>query len=136
MDWKRFAVAFVVVFVLTTVASFVIHGMMLHNDYGQLPNLLRTETDANQHFGYLLGAFAVFSFAFVFVWGAWVPRYSSPLRAGLFYGMVMWLVESVNHYLVNFAVMPWPWEVVKRQISYEFVWLAALGVVVAAVYRK
>lgn len=136
MDGKRFALAFVVVFVLTAVASFLIHGMMLRPDYAQFPNLLRSEADANQHMVYLLAAFAVFALAFVFVWAAWVPRYSSPIRAGLFYGIVMWLVESVNHYLINFAVQPWTAEVVKKQVGYEFVWMAVLGMVLGAVYRK
>jgi hypothetical protein len=136
MDVKRFAVAFVVVLVLTAVASFVIHGTLLHPDYAQLPNLLRTEADSNAHAGWLLLAFAVFAFAFVFVWAAWAPRYSSPVRAGLFYGMVMWLVESVNHYLINYAVQPWPAELVTKQMGYEFVWLAVMGMVLGAVYRK
>lgn len=136
MDGKRFILAFVVVFVFTAAASFVIHGLMLHPDYAQFPNLLRTETDANQHMVYLLAAFAVFALAFVLVWSLWVPRYSSPVRAGLFYGIVMWLVESVNHYLINYAVSPWSGDVVVKQMGYEFVWMVVLGMVLGAVYRK
>jgi len=136
MNWKRFVPAFVAVFVLTAIASFVIHGMLLHADYSQYPNLLRTETDANQHAVFLLAAFAVFAFAFVLVWAVWVPAYSSPLRAGLFYGMVMWLVESVNHYFINYAVQPWQGDLVVKQMGYEFVWMAAAGMATALIYRK
>ena len=136
MDWKRFAVAFVLMFVLTAAASYVIHGMLLHADYTHFPNLLRTVDDANRHFVYLLAAFAVFSLAFVLVWAFWVPKYASPVRAGLFYGIVMWLVESVNHYLINYAVQPWSADVVGKQVGYEFVWLAIMGMVLGAVFRK
>ncbi|HVP42288.1 MAG TPA: hypothetical protein VMS96_02590 [Terriglobales bacterium] len=136
MDWKRSGVAFLLMFVLTAVASYVIHGMLLHPDYSHFPSLLRTVEDANRHFVYLLAAFAVFSLAFVLVWALWVPKYSSPVRAGLFYGIVMWLVESANHYLINYAVQPWPADVVGKQVGYEFVWLAIMGMVLGAVYRK
>lgn len=136
MDGKRFVVAFVVVFLVTAVANFVIHGVLLHPRYAQFPTLLRGETDASHHAVFLLVAFAAFSLAFVLIWGLWAPAYSSPVRAGLFYGALMWLVGTVNHYAVNYAVQPWPGDLVLDQIGYEFVWMAVVGMALGAVYRK
>jgi len=136
MNGKRFLLGFVAVFTVTAVANFVIHGVLLQSIYAQFPTLLRGETDAKQHAAFLLLAFVVFALAFVLVWALWAPRYSSPVRAGLFYGAVMWLIASVHHYSINYAVQPWPGDVVSQQIGYEFVWMALAGMVLGAVYRK
>jgi len=136
MNWKRFLVAFVVVLVVTAAANFVIHGSLLHEDYARYPNLLRPEADANAHAPFLLLAFAAFALGFTLIWGLWMPPYSSPVRAGVFYGAVVWLIASVSRYFVYYAVQPWGMEVIRRQIGYELVWLVVTGAVLGLVYRK
>ena len=41
----RFWISVVVMSVLCLANGFVVHGLLLHGDHSQLPNLLRTETD-------------------------------------------------------------------------------------------
>ena len=38
----KFFLGWVAVFVVWMAGSFVVHGVLLHDDYGRLPNLMRT----------------------------------------------------------------------------------------------
>ena len=46
---KKFFIAWIVVFVAWMAGSFVVHGVLLHDDYLRLPNLFRTEADAQRY---------------------------------------------------------------------------------------
>lgn len=50
----RFWISVVVMSVLSLMIGFVAHGVLLHGDYAQLPSLLRTETEAQGYFGWML----------------------------------------------------------------------------------
>jgi hypothetical protein len=53
---KKFAIAWIVVFVVWMLGSFVVHGSLLHADYSALPNLMRTEEDAQKYFPLMIVA--------------------------------------------------------------------------------
>jgi len=135
MNWKSFALAFVVVLVLNAVSSFLIHAMLLRGDYAKFPNLLRTQDDANAHFPYMLLNFLVFSLALVWMYAHGVE--AKPwLGQGLRFGLAVWGLTSLPWYLTYYAVQPWPGSVVVKQIGYELVQKVLLGLAAAALYRK
>jgi hypothetical protein len=135
MNWKKYAVAFVAVLVLTAVGSFLIHGMLLQPDYSQLPNLLRTQEDAAPYFPYMLLNFLVFSLAFTWIYAQGVEE--KPWAGqGIRFGLAVWLLNSVSGFLTYYAVQPWPGGTVARQIGLELPWMLALGLAAAALYRK
>ena len=135
MNWKRFALALVVVLILNNIAGFVIHGMLLQADYAQYPNLLRTQEDANAHFQWMLLNFLVFSVAFVWIYANGVE--DKPwVGQGLRFGVAVWLLTSVANFLTYYAVQPWGGEVVVKQILYELPRALVLGLAAAAIYRK
>jgi len=47
---KKFIIAWIVIFIAWFLGSFVVHGLLLHSDYLQLPNLFRTEADGHDYF--------------------------------------------------------------------------------------
>ena len=135
MNWKKFAIALVVVFVLDAGFGFLIHGVLLNADYAQYPNLLRTQDDANAHFPFMLLNFLFFSLAFVWIYAHGVE--DKPwIGQGIRFGLAVWLLTSVSTYLTYYAVQPWSGGIVAKQIGYELVRALVLGLVAAALYRK
>ena len=47
---KKFFIAWIVIFVAWMAGSFVVHGVLLHDDYAKLSGLFRAETDAQAYF--------------------------------------------------------------------------------------
>jgi hypothetical protein len=135
MNWKKYALAFVVVLVLKTVLGFVIHGVLLNADYAQFPNLLRTQEDANAHFPYMLLNFVAFSLGFVWIYAHGLEE-KPWFGQGIRFGLAVWLLASVSTFLTYYAVQPWPGALVGKQIGYELIEMLLLGIAAAVLYRK
>lgn len=131
---KKFVVAWVVAFVLMLAGGFLFHGMLLHDDYARLPNLLRTEADSQNYFHWMLLGNAAFAFAFVWIYRRGVER-KPWLAQGLRFGLLVWLLAFVSAYLTYYAVQPWPGMVVVKQLVYDGIKVLVMAVAVAAVYR-
>jgi len=114
---KKMGLTVIVVFVVFTVLSFAIHGVLLQPLYQQTPQLLRAAHDAQSHLPFMLLGFLIFSIAFVWIYARGVE--AKPwLGQGLRYGLAMWLVASVSRYLIYFAIQPWPGRVLPRMIPH------------------
>jgi Protein of unknown function (DUF1761) len=135
MTWKRTSLAFVLIFVLTAVTNFLIHGMLLQGVYQQSAGLMREPQDGQSHAPFLLVAFFVFSIAFVWLYpqstssGSWMMH-------GLRYGVAVWLIATVSRYFIYYAIQPWPFSTVLLQLGYELVATLLLGVVLAFVASR
>ena len=58
---KKFFIAWGVLFVAWFCGSFVVHGVLLHDDYMRLPNLFRPEADAQRYFPLMILAHVILS---------------------------------------------------------------------------
>lgn len=131
---KKFIIAWVLIFVVWFLGSFVIHGVMLHSNYAQLPNLFRADTDAQKYFPLMILAHVILSGALVWIYarGAeakpWVAQ-------GVRFGIAVALLTAVPTYMIYFVVQPMPGDLVIKQIVYEGVLMVILGMIVAWVYR-
>src|SRR5258708_19988659 len=61
---KKLALAWLVVFIAWFLGSFVVHGVLLHDDYKSLSNLFRPEAEAQQNFPLMILAHILMSAAF------------------------------------------------------------------------
>ncbi len=131
---KRFFIAWVAAFVVWMAGSFVVHGLLLHPDYLQLPNLFRTDADSQQYFPLMILAHVVMAAAFVWIYarGAEAKPW---LGQGLRYGVAVALLTVVPTYVIYLAVQPMPAALVAKQIVFDGIVLLILGAVVAFVYR-
>src|SRR5262245_49463936 len=83
---KKFFVAWVVIFVVWMAGSFIIHGVLLHDDYLRLPNLMRPEAEAQKYFGLLVLAHIFMAGAFAWIYARGLepkPWLGQGLRFGL-----------------------------------------------------
>jgi hypothetical protein len=135
MSLKKTILAFVTILILTALANFVIHAVLLQGVYQQNANLMRTPQDGQTHAPLLLVGFLFFALAFVWLYphastgGAW------PMQ-GFRYGVAIWLLAAVSRYFIYYAIQPWPIHTVLLQIGYEFVMMLVLGEALAFVASR
>jgi hypothetical protein len=131
---KRFFIAWVAAFVVWMAGSFVVHGLLLHPEYLQLPKLFRSDADSQQYFPLMILAHVVMAAAFVWIYarGAEAKPW---LGQGLRYGVAVALLTVVPTYVIYLAVQPMPAALVAKQIVFDGIVLLLLGAVVAFVYR-
>lgn len=132
---KKFFIAWVAIFVVWMCGSFIVHGVLLHDDYAKLPNMFRSETDSQQFFPFMILAHVIMSGAFVWVYARGVE--AKPwLGQGIRFGLVIALLAVVPTYLIYYAVQPMPGMLVVKQTVLDGVLLLVLGAVVAFLSRN
>jgi hypothetical protein len=131
---KKFIIAWIVLFVAWLLGDFVVHGVLLHADYMQLPNLYRTEADQQQYFPLMILAHVILSGALVWIYarGAEAKPW---IAQGVRFGVAVALLTAVPTYMVYFVVQPMPGDVVIKQILCEGVLMVILGTIIACLYR-
>jgi hypothetical protein len=130
----KFLVGWVVVFVVWMAGSFVVHGMLLHDDYGKLPNLFRAEADSQQHFPLMILAHVIMAGAFVWIYSRGVE--GKPwLAQGVRFGVAVALLAVVPTYTIYYVVQPMPGALVVKQIVFDGILLVILGAVAALLHR-
>jgi len=114
--------------------SFVVHGVLLHDDYARLSNLFRTEADSRQHFGWMILAHVIMSGAFVWIYSRGVD--AAPwLGQGVRYGLAIALLTAVPTYMIYYVVQPMPGDTVVKQIVFDGILTVLLGLVAAFCYK-
>jgi hypothetical protein len=132
---KKFLIAWLVIFVAWMVGSFVVHAMLLHNDYMQLPSLFRPEADAQQYFPLMILAHVILAGALVWIYAQGVQ--DRPwLAQGVRFGIAVALLTTVPTYMIYYVVQPMPGMVVLKQIVFDGILMVILGSIVAALYRE
>ena len=130
----KFFLAWVVTFVVMMAGGFVVHGTLLHDEYGKLPNLFRPEAEAQAHFPLMILAHVLMAGAFVWIYSRGIE--AKPwLAQGVRFGVAVALLMTVPMYMIYYVVQPMPGSLVVRQIVYDSIWTVIVGIVVAFLYR-
>ena len=130
----RFWVSAAAMFVMSMALGFVIHGALLAGDYARLPGLMRTEEASAAMFPYMLLAhvFLALGFTWIYLRGRedrpWFPQ-------GIRYGIAIAVLTTIPTYLIYFAVMPFPPDLVAQQIVFDGIGVVLMGIVVAWINR-
>jgi hypothetical protein len=132
---KKLLIAWLVVFLAWMAGSYLVHGGLLHDEYAQLPNLFRTEAEAEGYFPLMILAHVILAGALVWIYSRGVE--STPwLQQGLRFGVAVAFLTIVPTYMIYFVVQPMPGRLVIKQIIFDGVLVVILGVITAALYRK
>ena len=132
---KRLIIAWVVIFVAWFMGSFVVHGVLLHSDYAQLPNLFRAEADQQKYFPLMILAHVILAgaFAWIYARGAEAKPW---LAQGVRFGIAVALLTIVPNYMIYFCVQPVPSDMAIKQIIFDSALMVILGTIVAWLYRN
>ena len=129
----RFWISVVVLFVLSMMSGFLIHGMLLHGDYQKLPNLMRTEEEQQQYFIWMMLGHALMAIGLTWIYRMGRDADKPFLGQGLRFGVAIAILMTIPIYLIYYAVQPWPGAVVVKQIVYDVIHMLILGVAAAAI---
>jgi len=131
---KRFFVGWIVLFVVWMAGSFIVHGVALHDDYLKLPNLFRSEADAQKYFPLMLLAHVFLAGSFLWIYARGVE--AKPwLTQGLRFGVAVAFLAIIPTYMIYYCVQPMPSSLVVKQIVFDTLLMLVLGVVAAFIYR-
>jgi len=132
---KKFMIAWIVIFIVWFAGSFVVHGVLLHDDYSKLTNLFRSEADAQKYMPLMILAHVLLSGALVWIYARgveakpWLPQ-------GIRFGVAVALLTIVPTYLIYYVVQPMPGATVAKQIVFDGVLTLLLASVTAFIYRQ
>jgi hypothetical protein len=132
---KRFFIAWLVIFVAWMAGSFVVHGVLLHDDYSKLSGLFRPEADAQKYFPLMILAHVILAGAFVWIYSRgveakpWLPQ-------GIRFGLAIAALTIVPTYIIYYVVQPMPGAVVVKQIVFDGILMLILAAITAFIYRQ
>src|SRR5437867_10831660 len=129
----RFWISVVVMSILAFANGFIVHGVLLHDDYSGLPNLLRPEVEAQGYFGWMLLADLLMGFGLTWIYVKGREPGKPAAGQGLRFGLAIAVLMTIPMYLIYYAVQPWPDAVVVKQIVYDVISVLVMGVVVALI---
>jgi drug/metabolite transporter (DMT)-like permease len=131
---RKFVISAIVMSVAALLAGFVVHGTVLHDDYGRLPNLFRPEQEAQGFFGFMLLAHLLIGIGLTWVYR--MGRADKPwLGQGLRFGAAIAVLTTIPMYLIYYAVQPMPADLVTKQIALDTIAILILGVLVARINK-
>ena len=131
---KKFVISVVVMFVMAMAIGFLVHGVILHDEYRKLPNLLRSEASAQNLFGLMILAhvFIALGFSWIYIKG----KENRPwLGQGFRYGLAVAVMMTIPTYLIYYVIMPFPSDLVAQQIVFDTIGIVAMGIVLAWINR-
>ena len=131
---KRALLSVVALFVVAMALGFVVHGLLLASDYGQLPNLMRTQAEAGAHFPFMILAHVLMAIGLTWIYRR--GREDKPwLGQGVRFGLGVAVMATIPMYLIYHAVCPFPLSLVAKQIAFDTAAAVLLGITAAAVNR-
>ncbi|MFQ5547529.1 MAG: hypothetical protein ACE5FV_04500 [Woeseia sp.] len=127
---KKFLISWLVIFVVWMAGSFIVHGLLLQADYGALPNLMRTETETQALFHWMVLAHILLAGAFVWIYNR--GKEDKPwVQQGIRFGIAIAVLAAIPTYMVYYVVQPTPGILAIKQMIFESVLIVILGIVVA-----
>ena len=132
---KRFWICGLLVAIAAMVLGFVVHGVLLKQDYAALVGqLVRAPEDANRHLPAMLAADLCIGFAMTWLHRQIPAHAGSALRAGVRFGLAVALVSVVPQFLIYYTIQPLPIDLRPTVID-SFASLVAPGGTLVVVAR-
>jgi ABC-type Fe3+ transport system permease subunit len=128
---KRFWISGVVMSIAALMLGFVVHGLMLHDDYAALTNIMRSEAEQQNYFHYMLIAHLLIGFSMTWLYRQGVESGKGALGQGLRFGLAAALFAVIPIYMIYYAVQQLPEALVHKQIIFDTIAMLLLGVLVA-----
>ncbi len=132
---KRFLISGVVATVLFFLLGFLVHGLLMTEDYMRLKALFRPEAEAMGNMPYMILAHVIMGFAFAWIYSQGVSG-ASWVTQGLRFGIATALLVTVPWYLIYYSIQPWPASTIAKQIVFDGISMVITALAVAFVYKS
>lgn len=131
----KLILAAVAAILISFVFSFIAHGMLLHGDYAQLPNLFRPESEGMTYLPIIFLSHVIKGVAFAVVYREGLSKDTPWYTQAIRFGALMVLLITVPLYLVYYAVQPMPGSIVVKQIIFDSIGTFLMAFAVAYIMR-
>ena len=131
---KRFLISGIAATVVFFLLGFLVHGVLLTQDYMQLKSLMRPEAEAMANMPYMVIAHILMGFAFAWIYGQGVSG-ASWIAQGVRFGTAAAFLVIVPWYLIYYSIQPWPPATVAKQIIFDSIGMVIAGLVVAFINK-
>lgn len=132
---KKYVIAWIVVFVAWFLGSYLVHGVLMHDDYMNVSTLFRPQNEAGDRFPLMILAHVIMSGAFTWIYMR--GREGKPwLAQGVRFGVAVALLTVVPTYMIYYVVQPMPAGMAVKQIVFDGVLIVLLGILVAWMTRN
>ena len=128
---KRFWICAVVMFFAAMLLSFLVHALLLGDDYAALGAMYRDADDGRAHFPWMLLAHGLIAVAMTWLFARMAAPAQPTLMQGLRFGFAMAMFSTVPGYLIHYAVQPLPPMLVARQIVFGTLGMLLLGMLLS-----
>ena len=128
---KRFWISGVVVSLAALLLGFVVHEVLLGEDYMALSTLYRSDAEHQNYIGYMIAAHVLIGFAMTWIYRQGIDTSKSAISQGLRFGLAMALFSTIPGYLIYYAVQPLPASLVHKQMIFSTIGMLLLGILVA-----
>ncbi|MDH5824037.1 hypothetical protein QFW77_13725 [Luteimonas sp. RD2P54] len=128
---KRFWVCGLVVAMAALLSGFLVHGVVLRGDYLALAPLYRSQPEANARFGWIVAAYLLIGFSMTWLYRRLHDTEEVRFGTGLRFGIAVALVSFVPWHLLAYVGQPLPLSLMLRQVAFDFVAMATLGMLLA-----
>ena len=133
---KQFLLSVVVVFFVSMITDFVVHGLLLKNDYAGQPALMRTEADAQRHMPAMLLAHVFIAAGVTAIYRRGREAGRPWVGQGLRFGCWFAVAACVPGFLIYYAVQPVGLMVAVKQIIFGGIATMVVGLAVAAMNKS
>jgi hypothetical protein len=128
---KRFWISGIVMTVAAALLGFVVHGLLLADDYNTLVGtVMRSQEEANGMMHWMLLADACIGFAMTWIYRQGIGT-ASTLSQGVRFGVAVAFLTVIPQFLIYWVVTNMPAAVVHKQLLFDSVRMVLLGVLVA-----
>jgi hypothetical protein len=128
---KKFIISSLVMGFASLMLGFLVHALMLQKDYARLPSLYRPESEAQGYFGFMLLAHLLIGIGLTWIYRRGHEAGKGVLVQGARFGAAMAVVSTIPVFLIYFAVLRLPSDLVAQQIVFDSIGMVVLGVIVA-----
>jgi hypothetical protein len=131
MNWKRFFVASLVIFVVVQAMDFVINNVFLKTAYDSLSSLWRPDMMSKMWVMYVIGVLVSLLFTYIFIKG----REGKGISEGVRFGIIIWLFVAVpmNHSM--WVLLPIPYLLIFRWTLFALLKMLIAGILAAVIYK-
>ena len=133
VNWKKFWIAFIVVYIVNQVMSFLIHAVWLGETYGSLAEIWRPEAEMMSMQWIMFVTAAFFCFFFVYLWAKGCE--GKGVAEGARYGVIIGLFVGVFSAYDWYVILPIPYSLALKWFLAGMVSMIILGIVAALVYK-
>jgi hypothetical protein len=133
---KQYLISVVVLFFVSMVLDFAVHGLLLKADYANEPALMRNDADAQRHFPAMLLAHVLIAVGVTAIYRAGREAGKPWMQQGLRFGFWFALAACLPGFLIYYAVQPIALSVALKQIVFGGIGTLLLGLAVAALNQQ